>query len=92
MDVTEDEFETFIEVLGKVSYLSTPEGAQQIVDIICEQADLQSEFQVWMRILTLIYDEAMYIHVKEFPNNIYALYSFVVLTFVLKTIVNGTQI
>ena len=54
VDVTEDEFETFIDVLGKVNYLATPEGAQQIVDIISEQADLQSEFQVWMGILPLL--------------------------------------
>ena len=54
MDVTEEEFETFIDVLGKISYLATPEGAQQIIDIISEQADLQSEFQVWLDIFSTL--------------------------------------
>ena len=56
MDVTEDEFQALIDVLGKVNYLSTPEGAQQIVEIISEQADLQSDFQVWAGIFTFIYE------------------------------------
>ena len=35
-----------MEVLGRLQYLSTPEGSQAIGEIISEQAELSSEFQV----------------------------------------------
>lgn len=44
-DVTGEEFETLMEVLGRLQYLSTPEGSQAIGEIISEQAELSSEFQ-----------------------------------------------
>ena len=46
MDVTGEEFETLMEVLGKLKYISTPEGATEVAAIISEQAELDSDFQV----------------------------------------------
>ena len=46
MDVSGDEFESFMEVLNKMQYLSTGEGSQKVIDIISEQAELEEEFQV----------------------------------------------
>ena len=46
MDVTGEEFETLMEVLGKLKYISTPEGAADVAKIISEQAELDSDFQV----------------------------------------------
>ena len=46
MDVSGDEFESFMEVLNKMQYLSTGEGSQKVIDIINEQAELEEEFQV----------------------------------------------
>ena len=46
MDVSGDEFESFMEVLNKMQHLSTSEGSQQVIDIISEQAELEEEFQV----------------------------------------------
>lgn len=43
-DVTSEEFEVFVEVLGKLQYISSPEGAQEAVDAIGEQAQLSSDF------------------------------------------------
>ena len=46
-DVTGEEFETFIDILGKLHHLpSSLEGIEQIIVIITEQAELQSDFQV----------------------------------------------
>ena len=46
-DVTGDEFETFIDMLAKLHHLSSSlEGIGQIVEIITDQAELQSDFQV----------------------------------------------
>ena len=46
VDVSGDEFETFMEVLSKMQHLSTCDGSQQVIDIISEQAELEEEFQV----------------------------------------------
>ena len=43
-DVTSEEFEVFVEVLAKLQYVSTPEGAQDAVDTIGEQAQLSNDF------------------------------------------------
>ena len=57
-DVTGEEFEKFIEVLGKLHHLSrSVDGIQQIIDIITEQAELQGDFQVSLHMMY------MYIHV-----------------------------
>ena len=45
-DVSGEEFETFMEVLSKLQYTSTLEGAQEIGAIIAEQAELSAKFQV----------------------------------------------
>ena len=45
-DVTADEFETFVDILGKLHHLSSSDGARVIIDIIIEQAELNSDFQV----------------------------------------------
>jgi len=45
VDVTGEEFETLMEVLGKLKYISTPEGATEVAAIISEQAELDSDFQ-----------------------------------------------
>ena len=47
VDVSGDEFESFMEVLNKMQHLSTSEGSQQVIDIISEQAELEEEFQVY---------------------------------------------
>ena len=44
--MTADEFETFVDILGKLHHLSSSEGASVIIDIIIEQAELDSDFQV----------------------------------------------
>ncbi len=55
-DVTGDEFETFIDMLAKLHHLSSSlEGIGQIVEIITDQAELRSDFQV-------LYN----VHVKKF--------------------------
>ena len=46
VDVTGEEFETLMDVLSKLKYTSTPDGAKDVVAIISEQAELASEFQV----------------------------------------------
>ena len=45
-DVTGEEFEVFMEMLSKLQCLSTAEGAQEVMDIITEQAELGQEFKV----------------------------------------------
>ena len=47
VDVSGDEFESFMEILNKMQHLSTSEGSQQVIDIISEQAELEEEFQVY---------------------------------------------
>uniref|UniRef100_A0A1X7SWQ5 Apoptosis inhibitor 5 n=1 Tax=Amphimedon queenslandica TaxID=400682 RepID=A0A1X7SWQ5_AMPQE len=44
-DVTAAEFETFVDVLGKLHHLQSPEGANVIIDVIAEQAELDGNFQ-----------------------------------------------
>ena len=46
VDVTGEEFETLMDVLSKLKYTSTPDGAKEVAAIISEQAELTSEFQV----------------------------------------------
>ena len=46
MDVTGQEFETFMEVLTRLNYISTEEGAAQVASLISDQADLSSDFKV----------------------------------------------
>lgn len=46
VDVTGEEFETLMDVLSKLKYTSTPDGAKEVVAIISEQAELTTEFQV----------------------------------------------
>ena len=46
MDVTGTEFEDLMESLGKLTYVSTPEGAQELMTLISEQAELDAEFKV----------------------------------------------
>ncbi|XP_002731277.1 apoptosis inhibitor 5 [Saccoglossus kowalevskii] len=45
VDVTGDEFVSFIKILSGLSSMQTVLGRQQLVDIVVEQADLESEFQ-----------------------------------------------
>ena len=45
-DVTGEEFEVFMEMLSKLQCLLTAEGAQEVMDIITEQAELGQEFKV----------------------------------------------
>ena len=47
VDVTGEEFEMLMELLGQLSYLSTPEGSQQVSSLISEQAELSAEFKVF---------------------------------------------
>ena len=51
VDVSGDEFESFMEILNKMQHLSTSEGSQQVIDIISEQAELEEEFQVYTGLL-----------------------------------------
>lgn len=46
MDVTGEEFEVFMEVLGRLNYTGTEEGAREVATLISEQAELNSDFQV----------------------------------------------
>ncbi len=45
-DVTGEEFESFMELAGKLQYVSTLEGGQEMVTLVSEQAELGGEFQV----------------------------------------------
>lgn len=44
--MTAAEFETFVDVLGKLHHLQSPAGANVIIDVIAEQAELDGNFQV----------------------------------------------
>ena len=46
VDVNGEEFETFMDILGKLTYPTTPEGAQEITTLISEQAELSADFKV----------------------------------------------
>ena len=46
MDVTGEEFETFMDLLMQLQYVTTAEGVQEVVAAIGEQAELTSEFRV----------------------------------------------
>ena len=46
VDVTSEEFETLMEVLSRLSYVSTEEGALQVATLISDQAELNADFQV----------------------------------------------
>jgi len=50
MDVTAVEFVTFIRVLTCLPSMNTLIGRQQLVDIIADQADLNSAFNVCQRL------------------------------------------
>ncbi|CAI7992048.1 Apoptosis inhibitor 5, partial [Geodia barretti] len=45
-DVTGEEFEVFMEMLSKLQFLATAEGAQEVMDVIVQQAELSAEFKV----------------------------------------------
>ncbi len=47
MDVTGEEFEMLMELLGQLSCLSTPKGSQQLSSLIGEQAELSADFKVF---------------------------------------------
>ena len=46
VDVTGEEFETLMDVLSKLQYLTTEEGSKEIMTLISDQAELASDFQV----------------------------------------------
>ena len=45
-DVTGDEFQLLMRVLSGLSIMSTLQGRKQLVEIVCEQADLDTSFDV----------------------------------------------
>lgn len=45
-DVTAEEFQQFVDVLLQLRTMATRKGAQDLVDIVANQADLSSDFQV----------------------------------------------
>ena len=45
-DVTAEEFQLFVDVLLQLRTMATRKGAQDLVDIVANQADLSSDFQV----------------------------------------------
>jgi len=45
-DVTAEEFQQFVDVLLQLRTMATRKGAQELVDIVANQADLTSDFQV----------------------------------------------
>ena len=45
-DVTGDEFQLLMRVLSGLSTMSTLQGRKQLVEIVCEQADLDTSFDV----------------------------------------------
>ncbi len=53
MDVTGEEFERFMELAGKLQYTSTPEGAQEMVDLVTKQAELGADFLVSCTVVRL---------------------------------------
>lgn len=46
VDVTGEEFETFMDLLMQLQYVATAEGVQEVMAAISEQAELTSEFRV----------------------------------------------
>ena len=46
LDVTGEEFETLMEVLSRLNYITTEEGSQQVAALISDQAELNTDFQV----------------------------------------------
>jgi len=45
-DVTGEEFELLMSVLGKLSFISTPDGSKELAQLIGQQADLATPFKV----------------------------------------------
>ena len=45
-DVSAEEFQQFVDVLLQLRTMATRKGAQDLVDIVANQADLSSDFQV----------------------------------------------
>jgi hypothetical protein len=46
VDVNGEEFETLMEVLSRLTYITTEDGSQQVATLISEQAELNTDFQV----------------------------------------------
>ena len=46
LDVTGEEFETLMDVLSRLNYITTEEGSQQVAALISDQAELNTDFQV----------------------------------------------
>ena len=46
--MTAEEFQQFVDVLLQLRTMATRKGAQELVDIVANQADLTSDFQVSM--------------------------------------------
>ena len=44
--MTGEEFESFMELAGKLQYISTPEGGQEMAKLVSNQAELSAEFKV----------------------------------------------
>ena len=44
--MTAEEFQQFVDVLLQLRTMATRKGAQDLVDIVANQADLSSDFQV----------------------------------------------
>ena len=53
--MTGEEFETLMEVLSRLNYITTEEGAQNVAAMISEQAELNADFQVGQRVLCHTY-------------------------------------
>ena len=51
-DVTAEEFQQFVDVLLQLRTMATRKGAQDLVDIVANQADLSSDFQVCLLVST----------------------------------------
>ncbi len=46
VDVTGDEFVLFMKILASVKSMSTLQGRQQLVEIVADQADFDTPFEV----------------------------------------------
>ena len=55
-DVTGAEFEVLVGVLSKLTYVSTPEGSQELSSLISGQAELASEFTVCIYMLLYYFE------------------------------------
>ena len=51
-DVTGEEFLMLMRVLSSLATMSTLQGRKQLVEIVCEQADLDAPFDVGLLVLT----------------------------------------